>query len=40
VTIADLMPAVPAASPPVGGAPREIRDASAALAIVPPRRDD
>jgi membrane protein len=40
LTIADLMPAGATGSPPTEGAPREVRDASAALAIVPPRRDD
>jgi membrane protein len=44
LTIADLLPAVPsgATTPPTEGAPREGRDASAALAIVPPpsRRED
>jgi DNA-binding IscR family transcriptional regulator len=43
VTIADLLPAVPvSAPPPESSTPREVRDASASLAIVPspPRRDD
>ncbi len=40
VTIADLMPALAVPAPPTESAPREVRDANAALAIVKHPADD